>query len=60
MIDSVYPQGFVDSQERTEAAVAGPLDGKPTATIASPGDGVVLAFDEQGLLSLAPAGRLCD
>ena len=40
-------------RKEPEQEVGGLLNGKPTATIVSPKDGVVLAFDEQGLLSLA-------
>jgi uncharacterized membrane protein len=53
VIDSVYPGNPAEPLERTGPEVAEILAGKPTATIANPKDGVVLAFDERGLLSLA-------
>jgi uncharacterized membrane protein len=62
VIESVYPQHFVEGSSGIHSAAppetngpeaALPLGGRPTAAIASPTDGVVLAFDEAGLLSLA-------
>jgi uncharacterized membrane protein len=62
VIESVYPQLIADESAGTNSAAslaaAGPetpldLGGEPTATIPSEDDGVVLAFDEAGLLSLA-------
>ena len=62
VIESVYPQLIADESSGTNRATseeaAGPethidLGGEPTATIPSEHDGVVLAFDEAGLLSLA-------
>jgi uncharacterized membrane protein len=53
VIESVYPRPPVESPEGTARHVAEVLDGKPTATIRNRKDGVVLAFDEAGLLSLA-------
>ena len=62
VIEGVYPQLIADGSSGTNPAtseeVAGPenhsdLAGEPTTTIASEHDGVVLAFDEAGLLSLA-------
>jgi uncharacterized membrane protein len=53
VIDSVYPQRFAESEEKTgQAAVRAP-GGEPAAIVPSLADGVVLAFDQQGLLSLA-------
>jgi uncharacterized membrane protein len=53
VIESVYPRFPAESPERTPRNVAEVLDGKPTATIPNRQDGVLLAFDEAGLLSLA-------
>ena len=53
VIESVYPEQPVKSPEGTARQVAEVLDEKPTATILNRKDGVVLAFDEAGLLSLA-------
>jgi uncharacterized membrane protein len=53
VIESVYPQRAVESSGKTAPQVAEVLDGKPTTTILNRHDGVVLAFDEPGLLSLA-------
>jgi uncharacterized membrane protein len=53
VIESVYPQRPVDSPEGKAHQVNEDLNKKPTATILNPKDGVVLAFDEAGLLSLA-------
>src|SRR5262249_39163775 len=53
VIASVYPHLFAEVQETGAAEAARILGGEPTATIPSPKDGVVLAFDEKGLLSLA-------
>jgi uncharacterized membrane protein len=52
VIESVYPQQFAESAAETGAGAANLPDGEP-ATIPSHADGVVLAFDHQGLLSLA-------
>ena len=52
VIEDVYPQRLADPQEApTESAVV-PWK-EPTSTVLNPGDGVVLAFDIQGLVSLA-------
>jgi uncharacterized membrane protein len=56
VIDKVYPPNPVESQETTSLEAAQVLQEKPTATIPSPRDGVVLAFDEKGLLALAQRG----
>jgi uncharacterized membrane protein len=62
VIESVYPQLITDAsgkknslvlQEAAGAETALDLPGEPTATITSLDDGVVLAFDEAGLLALA-------
>jgi uncharacterized membrane protein len=62
VIESVYPQRLANGSSGTDstapgqtngAAAAQYLQGEPKATIPSPTDGVVLAFDEAGLLSLA-------
>src|SRR5262249_11245217 len=53
VIDSVYPQRFTEVQEGTEFEAAHVPDGKPAVIIPSVKDGVVLAFDQKGLLSLA-------
>jgi uncharacterized membrane protein len=53
VIESVYPQSSVGLPEGTARQVTEVLNEKPTATILNRQDGVVLAFDETGLLSLA-------
>jgi uncharacterized membrane protein len=62
VIESVYPQRLAEGSSGMNSAAPpetnGPeaavnLGGQPTATIPSPTDGVVLAFDAAGLLSLA-------
>lgn len=53
VLESVYPQRSMESPQGTSRDVAEVLAGKPTATIPNRKDGVVLAFDEAGLLSLA-------
>jgi uncharacterized membrane protein len=53
VIESVYPRCPAESPKETAGDIAKVLDGKPTATILNHKDGVVLAFDEAGLLSLA-------
>jgi uncharacterized membrane protein len=53
VIDSVYPYRLAEPREEV-APPSPPLPaGGPAATVSSPTDGVVLAFDQQGLLSLA-------
>jgi uncharacterized membrane protein len=52
VILSVYPQSLAGLPEAATLATAA-LAGELTATISSPGDGVVLAFDQKGLLALA-------
>ena len=52
VIESVYPRPFTDSREAPQELVNA-LGKKPTRTIASPGDGVILAVDIQGLETLA-------
>jgi uncharacterized membrane protein len=53
VIDSVYPQLFSEQEEATTFAAAHVPDGEPVATVPSFADGVVLAFDQKGLLNLA-------
>jgi uncharacterized membrane protein len=53
VIDSVYPYRLADRPEQGPSATSGVPDGEATTTIASHIDGVVLAFDLNGLLSLA-------
>jgi uncharacterized membrane protein len=53
VIANVYPRHPAGSPETTSRELAELLDGKPAATIANANDGVVLAFDEPGLLALA-------
>jgi uncharacterized membrane protein len=57
VIESVYPQRPAQSPEGTAREAAALLDEKPTVTIPNRKDGVVLAFDEAGLLSLAQRGE---
>ena len=52
VIASVYPKMFAEEPRKTESTVA-ILTGEPNRTIPSPMDGVVLAFDVPGLVSLA-------
>jgi uncharacterized membrane protein len=52
VIESVYPRRLTEPHEAPPQA-ADVLAGQPTATITSPRDGVVLAFDIPGLVSLA-------
>jgi uncharacterized membrane protein len=53
VIENVYPRHPVESPGGTAQDVSEVLSGKPTATIPTRKDGVVLAFNEAGLLSLA-------
>jgi uncharacterized membrane protein len=52
VIESVYPHRLSDPPEKSTPATGPTPDGEPT-TVPSPTDGVVLAFDPKGLLSLA-------
>lgn len=52
VILDVYPRVLARSNENAMLDTS-VLNGKPTATIVSADDGVVLAFDEKGLVSLA-------
>jgi uncharacterized membrane protein len=52
VIQSVYPRLLADEPRKAESSVAS-LAGAPSRTIPSPIDGVVLAFDVPGLVSLA-------
>jgi uncharacterized membrane protein len=53
VIERVYPQRLADLKAGTAPEVARAPDGEPTAVITNHTDGVVLAFDEKGLLNLA-------
>jgi uncharacterized membrane protein len=53
VIESVYPQRFAELQEGTAGEAAPVPGGEPAVTIPNRTDGVVLAFDQAGLLSLA-------
>jgi len=57
VIDNVYPQRFVESEERSGPGAAQVPDGEPAATIPSLADGVLLAFDQKGLLTLAESAN---
>jgi uncharacterized membrane protein len=52
VIQCVYPRLLAGKPRKTEPALA-ELTGEPSRTIANPTDGVVLAFDVPGLVSLA-------
>lgn len=52
VIEKVYPKPLADPPGKTEST-ASILAGEPSRTIPSPRDGVVLAFDVPGLVSLA-------
>jgi uncharacterized membrane protein len=52
VIESVYPRRLAESQEAPRER-ASAIGGGPTRTIPSPREGVVLAFDLRGLLTLA-------
>jgi uncharacterized membrane protein len=53
VIERVYPERFAGLKTETAAAGADLPGGEPAATIPSPRDGVVLAFDQEGLVALA-------
>jgi uncharacterized membrane protein len=53
VVGNVYPRPYSESLGSAVKEVAEVQSGNPTATIPSPDDGVVLAFDEPGLLALA-------
>jgi uncharacterized membrane protein len=53
VIESVYPKRLGELPEGTPPATPWVPRGEPTVTIPSPTDGVVLAFDQDGLISLA-------
>jgi uncharacterized membrane protein len=53
VIASVYPRQLADQPESSAADASRILGGEPTATIPNTHDGVVLAFDQKGLLALA-------
>jgi uncharacterized membrane protein len=52
VIESVYPRRLAESPDTSPDSADVPC-GEPSCTITSPTDGVVLAFDVQGLVSLA-------
>jgi len=52
VIENVYPQRLGESPEAPTESADVPCE-EPTSTVLNPGDGVVLAFDIQGLISLA-------
>lgn len=52
VIESVYPKSL-DAEPRKADATVSLLEGEPSRTVPSPNDGVVLAFDVPGLVSLA-------
>src|SRR4051812_25700645 len=52
VIKSVYPRLLADLPDKTGLVAAPVFEGMPTAIIPSPKAGVVLAFDQAGLLSL--------
>jgi uncharacterized membrane protein len=53
VIESVYPYRLPAKVERVPTLTAESPVGEPTATITSTAEGVVLAFDQKGLLALA-------
>jgi uncharacterized membrane protein len=53
VVESVYPERLADLKAGAAPEIARAPDGEPTAVIYNPTDGVVLAFDEKGLLNLA-------
>src|SRR5262245_10321572 len=53
VIESVYPQSLTDINAAVTLAAARVPDGQLAATIPSPKEGAVLAFDQAGLLVLA-------
>jgi uncharacterized membrane protein len=52
VIETVYPRRMTDAATTTFCSVE-ILEEQPTCTISSPRDGVILAFDIQGLVALA-------
>jgi hypothetical protein len=52
VIEQVYPQPFTESKD-TSPEPASQLGGQPVHTIPNPRDGVILAFDIPGLVSMA-------
>lgn len=51
VVEHVYPRRIPDEKEPHHSAEG--LAGQPTCTITNPNDGVVLAFDVEGLVALA-------
>jgi uncharacterized membrane protein len=52
VVENVYPRHLAEAEE-TPRGSAGVLSGEPTSMVANMKDGVVLAFDIQGLVSMA-------
>jgi uncharacterized membrane protein len=52
VIENVYPRRLADSPE-THAGSADLTRGEPADTVVNPADGVILAFDNRGLVALA-------
>ncbi len=52
-IEQVYPQRLADLPAQSNGAAPPVIRGKPILTVASSDFGVVMAFDEKGLLALA-------
>ena len=55
VIENVYPRGLSEARDRDRDSADVP-HGEPSSTITSSADGVVLAFDVQGLVALAERG----
>jgi uncharacterized membrane protein len=53
VVESVYPHTLADLPEGSRPAAEHLPEGTPAATVRSADDGVVLAFDQEGLLALA-------
>jgi uncharacterized membrane protein len=53
VIDSVFPHRLAKLPEGSPPATWQAPEGRPAATVTSPTDGVILAFDQKGLLALA-------
>jgi uncharacterized membrane protein len=53
VIESVYPYGYAEPKQQIGSEAEPVVGGEPTAIVPNLKDGVVLAFDREGLLSLA-------
>ncbi len=53
VIEDCYPQPFAEPQDGEVSGAVRESGGRPAATVLSRSDGVILAFDPKGLLSLA-------